>query len=338
MTTATRTILLLLACIALACASIAGTITLKADASLARAGEVTLADVATLDGAEAEALGGVSLGEVGSRREISLDQVRAALDAHKVNWGRLALRGSSCAVRVASPAAIVRTDDSAPQTAVQRPGVETVRDRVLATLRELFGAEPEAIRVAFDDGGRGVLSTPVRGHRVDVETSSASSSRLAIRVWMYDGDRLALEGSVRADVSLLVDTFTLSTAVGRGDRIDASMLTKATLWMSPTGAPPIRDEAQAVGAVARTRLDAGTVLRTEHVEAPLVIERGDLVTVHALAGAMIVKTKARALADAREGEMVELSRGRETRPFLARAAAPGLAILEAAAAPQGADR
>ncbi len=311
--------------------SLAGTITLRPSATIDAAREVTLGDIADLEGDDAKALGAVPVGFVDSSRDIAIAQIRALLEARNVNWGRVALRGSSCAVRIVAPQRVEAV--AAGEASVERssPGVETVRDRIVATLRELFGAEPDQIRVAIDEtggAGKDVLSRPVNGRRVDVEASSATSSRLAIRVWMYEGDRLVVEGSVRADVSLLVDCLTLSRPVGKGDRLDASMFSRTTLWMAPSGAPPIREEAQAIGAVARTRLDAGTVLRTDHVEAPIVIKRGDLVAVHALAGSMVLKTQARALADAREGEMVELSRGRDRKAFLARAAGPGLAVLE----------
>jgi flagella basal body P-ring formation protein FlgA len=329
---------LLTAVAALSSHALAGSITLRDNVTVDAAREVTVGDIALLEGPDALELASVALGMVEDTREFTLAEIRAALDARKVNWGRLALRGSACAVRVNtqrpadSPAAIDEpffAADAAPAT----PGVETIRDRIIATLRELFGAEPDAMRVAIDDTGKDFLNHAINGRRVDIETSSASSSRLNIRVWMYEGDRLVVDGQARADVSLRVDVFTLSAPVGRGDRIDASVLSKATVWMAPSGAPPIRLESQAVGAVARTRLDAGTVLRTDHVEAPVVIKRGDLVTVHALAGSMLLKTKARALADAREGEFVELSRSRDRKSFLARVAGPGLAILDA-----GADR
>lgn len=328
-----RLTITLRACITLAVAllapaSAAGTVTLRPSATLDAARVATLADVATLEGDDAAALADVPLGTVETAREVTIAEVRAALDARSVNWGRLALRGSSCAVRVAPtqiPRASSDVDGPAPSA---RPGVETVRDRVVATLRELFGAEPDAIRVTLDDAAADLLNRPVQGRRVDIETTSANSSRLAVRVWMYEGDRLAGEGTARADVSLRLDVFTLTTAVAKGARIEPAMLSRATVWMAPNGAPPIREESQAVGAVACTRLDAGTVLRTEHVEAPLVIRRGDLVTVHALAGSLALRTQARAMADAREGEMVELSRGRERKSFLARAAGPGLAVLD----------
>lgn len=314
----------------LAARAFAGVVTLKPGAAVAPGAPITLADVATLEGADAQALADVPLGVFETTREVTVDEVRRALDARKVNWGRVALRGSACPVRASAPP----TSETSPSSETPSPiapasGVETVRDRIVATLRELFGAAPDAIRVTLDDANAGLLARAVQGRRVDIETSSANSSRLAVRVWMYEGDRLVGEGTVRADVSLRLDVFTLASSVGKGERITASMLTRATVWLAPAGAPPIREESQAVGAVARVRLDAGTVLRTEHVESPVVIKRGDLVSVHALAGGMVVRTQARANADAREGEMVELSRGRDRKPFLARAAAPGLAIIEA---------
>lgn len=322
-----RVLLAMLATL-LCAGAFAGTITLRPGATIESARDVTLGDIADLDGEVAKALAGLRVGFVEVASEVTIAQVRAVLEAREVNWGRIALRGSVCAVRIAAPAI---ADASAALTAPTErasPGVETIRDRILATLGELFGAEPDAIRVTLDDAGKDILARPINGRRVDIETSSANSSRLAIRVWMYEGDRLVVDGSVRADVSLRVDCLTLSRALGKGDRLDASMFSRTTQWMAPTGAPPVRNEAQAIGAVARTRLDAGTILRTDHIEAPVVIKRGDLVSVHALAGSMVLKTQARALADAREGEMVELSRGRDRKAFLARAAGPGLAILE----------
>lgn len=306
----------------------AGTITLRPGATIDSSREVALGDIADLEGEDAKALAGMPVAFVDGASEVTIAQVRAALETRGVNWGRVALRGSSCAVRIAAPTSMDASIPPSPPTERVASGVETIRDRILATLGELFGAEPDAIRVTLDDGGKDVLSRPINGRRVDIETSSASSSRIAIRVWMYESDRLVVDGSVRADVSLRIDCLTLTRPIGKGDRLEQSMFSRTTLWMSPTGAPPVRDEAQAIGAVARTRLDAGTVLRTDHIEAPVVIKRGDLVSVHALAGSMVLKTQARALADAREGEMVELSRGRDRKAFLARAAGPGLAILE----------
>ncbi len=327
---------LLLAVIAAASSSaFAGSISLRPSVTLAAAGEVTLGDIAILDGADAQDLATVVLGSVDERREFTLQDVRAALETRKVNWGRIALRGAGCSVRIATQK-IEPAEQSAQITPAEyspgASGVETIGDRIVATLRELFGAEPENIRVALEDAGKGLLNRAILGRRVDIETSSASSSRLTIRVWMYEGDHLVADGQVRADVSLRVDVFTLNAPVGRGERIEASMLSRATVWMPPSGAPPIRQEAQAVGAVARTRLDTGTIVRTDHVEAPVVVKRGDLVTVHALAGSMLLKTKARALADGREGELVELSRARDRKSFLARVAGPGLVILDAGAA------
>ncbi len=338
MNTLARLVLtILLAAAATLCSqAFAGSITLRSSVTIDAAREVTLGDIAIIEGQDAQDLASVALGTVEGAREFTLDEVRAAIDTRKVNWGRIALRGAGCSVRVAAP----KVEKAAPNASVvpsdftpSTPGVETIRDRIVATLRELFGAQPETMRVALDDGGKGLLDRAVFGRRVDIETSSASSSRLTIRVWMYEGDHLAADGQVRADVSLQVDVFTLNTPVGRGDKIDASMLTRNTVWMPPSGAPPIREESQAVGAVARTRLDTGTIVRTDHVEAPIVVKRGDLVTVHALAGSMLLKTKARALADGREGELVELSRSRDRKSFLARVAGPGLVILDA-----GADR
>ena len=247
--------------------------------------------------------------------------------------GAVALRGGQqCEIRVGgappTPAAVAPRRAPADAPAPAPVSGERVQHRVLETLSGLFGVSQDDLRVTFDEASRDLLSTQVLSRRVDVQ-ATAASSRLMVRVWVYDGDRLIVQGVVRADVRIRVEAVVLRAAISRGDRITQEHITREILWMEPTGAPPVRDPATALGAVAKTRLDAGTVLRVDHIEAPIVIKRGDLVSVHALAGGMTVRTRARALADAREGELVELSRARDRKPFVARASGPGIAVLEA---------
>lgn len=322
---------------------LAGTVTLRASATVHTDAPITLGDIATLEGAHAVSLSGVVVrqADVKTPRPVTLDEVRAALDNHGVNWGRLALRGGqSCDLRAVAPVAAStsapgRSSGADPGDATPAPSAgERVQGRVIETLAALFGVEHDDLRIGFDDSSRELLATPVQGRRVDVQTSTASSSRLMIRVWVYEGDRVVAHGTVRADVRVRVNAVVLRAAISRGDRLTSEHLGQETLWMEPSGAPPVRAMPDALGAVAKTRLDAGSVLRTDHIEAPLVIRRGDLVSVHALAGGLTVRTHARALADAREGELVELSRARDRKPFVARAAGPGIAVLDAAESEQ----
>lgn len=331
------TLSMLSALSALGPACLAGTITLRASAAVNTGAPITLGDIATLEGDDALSLGGVVIREADAKhsRPVTLGEVRAALEKGGVNWGRLALRGGqACELRVNAPShsttgATPRATAVEPGDSAQAPTGERVQGRVIETLAGLFGVAHDDLRISFDDASRELLATPVQGRRVDVQTSAAASSRLMIRVWVYEGDHVVAHGTIRADVRLRVNAVVLRAAVSRGVRLTPEHLGQETLWMEPSGAPPVREMRDALGAVAKTRLDAGSVLRTDHVEPPLVIRRGDLVSVHALAGGLTVRTRARAMADAREGELVELSRARDRKPFVARAAGPGIAVLDA---------
>lgn len=320
---------------ALGPACLAGTVTLRASATVNADAPITLGDIATLEGDDAAALATVVIrpgGSGGSGGPITIAEVRAALDARRVNWGRVALRGGQrCEIRTGgAPAPRAAVDPQAPPTDATDPSTapgDRVRHRVLETLAGLFGVTQDDLRVSFDASSADLLAMSASSRRVDVQATTASS-RLMVRVWVYEGDRLLTQGVVRADIRVRVEAVVLRAAISRGERVTPDHVTLETLWMEPTGAPPVRDMASALGAVSKTRLDAGAVLRVDHVEPPLVIKRGDLVSVHALAGGLTVRTKARALADAREGELVELSRARDRRPFLARASGPGIAVLE----------
>jgi flagella basal body P-ring formation protein FlgA len=93
--------------------------------------------------------------------------------------------------------------------------------------------------------------------------------------------------------------------IDRRQQLTAEILTTSEQWLSPGAGAPCTLE-QAVGSVARGRINAGRVITPDLLLAPIAVRRGDLVPVHCLSGNVRVEVKARALADARDGEMVEL--------------------------------
>ena len=98
------------------------------------------------------------------------------------------------------------------------------------------------------------------------------------------------------------------------------------MWLAPDAhAVPI-DEA--VGLVIRSRLDAGEILDRGSVDSPIAIEKGDIVIVHVVSRTVVLRREARALADGRIGETIELeplTGGRDR--FVARVDSPGRAVV-----------
>jgi flagellar basal body P-ring formation protein FlgA len=66
----------------------------------------------------------------------------------------------------------------------------------------------------------------------------------------------------------------------------------------------ILDPVDAVGQLARRTIFAGSYLTSRDIEPRVVIQRNQIVAVEMLTGGLQVTTQARALADARSGDVV----------------------------------
>lgn len=318
----------------------ADSVTLKRSARLAEGSTVTLGLVAELSGDRAESLGDVVViaapNDLADRAwfDVTIDQVRKALDLEKINWGRVSLRGTACTVRRAgfvSPTIVSaprRHAEKREPTNVDVTGAPTVRTRIVQMLARLYNVDLPDLRVLFEPGDEDFLNIPEAGRRIEVQPAATpSSSRFSVVVWLYQGDQLTGNRTMRLDLRVHQSVLVLTNDLRRGQRITNDLLRQETMWIKPIGPTPVTSMDQAVGSVARRRLSAGSVLRTANLESPVVIKRGEMVTVHCVSGGIVVKAKARAKADARDGEMVELSIEGSKKSFLARVVGPGRAVL-----------
>lgn len=340
--TATRTTLRTIAALlvaALAGAARADAVRLRSGASVGP-GPVRLADIAALEGPEAERFALVeiepdALAAAGLRRvfEITLAQVRASIEREGANWGRIALSGSACVVRVAGEPEPAPVDgESAPAPPTPAPialdGPPTVRTRVGALLLELFDAAPADLRLLFDPRDEAFLNTPEWGRRIDLQpNTTGGSGRQSVTVRIFEGERLIEARTLRVDALLRRTVLRLASTAARGAVIAPEHLTEQELWIDPAGEAPVAGMESALGMLARTRLDAGAILRKGDIEAPILVRRGERVTVHCMSGGVALRVKARAQADARMGELVECRIDGRRGGFGARVTGRGVVVM-----------
>lgn len=314
----------------------AGTVLLRQSAVVSGDGRVLLGDVALLEGDDVQALSEVEL--VHDRRpgrffEITLDEVRDALDAHGVNWGRVALRGSRCTVRQAigevdPEVAAVEVEPVQEPQSIDVAMPPTVRTRVALLLARLFGVENSNLRVLFDAQDEEFLQTPEWGRRVELQPNSVgSSSRQSITVRVYEGDRLVESRTIRVDVTIRREVVVVRSSQGRRVQIEAGDVALENLWMSPNGTAPVERLKDAIGMLTRTRLKEGAVLRESQIERPVLVKRGERLTVHCLNGGVALRVQARALRDGKRGEQIECVLEGRDRSFLARVSDRGVAVM-----------
>ncbi len=302
------------------------TVTLRSTVRLAADQPVTLGAIATIDGDERAVLEPIPVQAspaAGAWTTIDAAAIRELIAASAAREGSIIVIGHrSSLTRRPEP-----TTEPAPRAApdADDPSVVTLRDHMESWLRARFDATPDTIRITFEDRDAPLLRTPTDRRMVEI-TEIGVSGRMAIRATVYEGDAIVLSESVRAEIRLLTPACIIERPVRRGARVESADIRVDQIWSDPTEPPA--DPASVVGQAVRRSLQPGEVLRADHLEAPVVIERGQDVSVRAIRGTVVVTTIARARSDAREGELVELeAKDRSGRRFTARVSGPGRAVM-----------
>lgn len=273
----------------------------------AHGGTAAMAD-ALIAGAfdELDAAGGS--GEGGWRR-VTVDEVRRALEGVPgVNWGRVSLRGSAAAVRVrreagAAPATPAAEGTGAEAAGEREWGAGSVGELIRPRIAAFLGVEAADLRLGFDERDAGVLGSAVDGRVVHLRPMSMSG-RMPVAVTVYDGDRVVLSRTIRVDASVRRRVLVATDRLERGARLGEAAVREDEQWLSPEVVPASR--AAVADGVLRGRMQAGSIVRADDLEAPRVVARGDEVQVHCVTRGALVQTKGRARQDARAGEVIEV--------------------------------
>ena len=323
----------------------ADSITLRRSTETEGDAPIRLADIAVLAGPRAEALGGVVIvesadllpmaGDRGHRLDVSI--VRAKLkDEPGVNWAFLTLRGTGVRLFEPSPTVdlsapperVSRTDAADPVAQKIVPG--TIRAIAYEVLLNILRVERADLRVRWPERHAEFLDEPVDGRLIEVEPIG-KSARIPLKITVYDGDTIVRTESVRAGIHVHRLVHVVSRAIPRNTRLTTDATSTRELWVDPSVAPA----GAVVGQMTTRRLEPGSVIQVGDVEPPVVIERGEKISLHCIAGAVVLKSSARALESGRDGEVIRLELIGPTRErVMARVAGRGRAVL---VVPSGAD-
>ncbi len=319
-------------------------VTLRSSARVAAGAPITIGDVASVQGVDAERLAGLPIAPSAQALAdraadawitIDIDTVRTAIEQgpDPINWGQLTLSGSRCAVRVGSaaravPAPAGSTDRAEPR--VFAANDESIRSLIVQRLADLYGVSVDHLRLTFSSGRDDSLfldSVIDPADRVQVDPgASGASGRVPIRVSIYRGQKLvrAHDLSVQAQLQRRVAVATRS--IERDEPLEPAAFTVEERWISPSAAQGLNAEG-ATGTIVRRRIAAGAVITPADVQAPVVVRRGDEVWVHVLSHGIVIKAKARSLGQARDGGMVKLQVDGSKKTFDARMSGRGIAVM-----------
>lgn len=286
------------------------------------AGSGTLAALVLIDRPEPDASGVV---------RVTPGMVREALEhAPGVNLGRLTLSGGVTVLR-ARPSATVGNGPSVEAIHRVQPPSGRVREAIIERLAQSLGLTASDVRISFDDAAAALLDTPVAGRTVALHPSGAGE-RVSVSVRVFEGERIVASGSVRTQISVRRRVAVTTGAAERGTRLTPSMVRVEERWMAPDVRPARVEDVLA--SQLRSGVEGESVVLARHIEAPVVIRRGEMVSVDCLSGGVVLRATARALSAGVEGQVIEFKVPGADRTFTARVAGPGRAVAVAGAPSQ----
>lgn len=314
------------------------TVAVRPSPRIQQAGPVTLGEIADLTGPEALRLKALVIVEDFAKEaaadgtlRIEFARVRTAIEAHPgVNMGRLMLSGGTTTVRLGSAPAAANaptppvgvasraTPRAAPPTALQQ--------RVSERVAQALGVDPQDLRLEFPKSDASILATPLAGRTATI-TPGGSGSQMPINVRIFEGDRIVASGTLRPTVEVRREVLVALSELNRGDGIDIATATRESRWISAAESPA--DPVTSTGMTVRTRIATGSVIPARSLESPVVVAKGDLISVDVVSGTFAVRAQARAMGPGRVGDVIEFRTQGATRTFRARIDSPGRAVMVA---------
>lgn len=155
----------------------------------------------------------------------------------------------------------------------------------------------------------------------EMHSKQLSASNVTLRVRCEAGTPWSFY--LTSSVERLRHILVANRNIGRGDILSMADFELQPRNVSTLGNSTLSDPARAVGQEARRPIGLGDSIRTTHLTAPRVVEKGDAVTVTASAGGIAVLTSGVALRHGKVGDQIRVQNLKSERIIKARVTARG---------------
>jgi flagella basal body P-ring formation protein FlgA len=303
-------------------------------------GVVRLGDVAEIHAAEGwqyEQLAAIELGPApatGGRRYIRAREIQDALWTRGVNLALHQISGSE-RIEVVGPGEPVLTNSTAAR--VDDAGRERIRRQVAESIaacleRQTGERAPWEVGVQLTDEQ---LAAIAAGRRIFADGGAAPWTGRQRFTLTIEGAAAATQPlTVDAEVTVPPAVIAAVRNVTVGTILHESDLILKPVATLPAGSQPYYRIEDVVGLQAAQSIAAGAVLGKSSVRRPIVIRRGDAVTLYARSAGLRVRTTVRAREDGGLGDLVAVESLTTREPFYARVT--GVQEAEVFAAPAAA--
>ncbi len=307
--------------------------------------EITLADVAEIQGSAVRLAGGWSIAPApasGQTRELSLGEIRAALGRRGINLSQWIFRGASrCKVTRSVPTptnatvSIPGETNHLPNTHVQADVVAAgeqgdirphsmeaaLRAWLAGRLRKATGTP--VIRFSTNPRIAGALALTSPPYRFEIgEVGKQSLGDVALEVTVYEGSQVRQVVQILANVALRVSVVQATRPINRGETIAEGMVELRQREFERMEDIGLQSLPPVIGQRARHFINSEEMVQARHLEPMPLVERNDLVTVWVRRGPLVVKSSAQARAAGTYGSVIELRSLMSKETFLATVTGP----------------
>ena len=353
-------VLTMIICVVDASAASTSTATLRSSVRVAHGAVITLADIATLDGEQAQSAGTLEIARAESGAfEISAEQVRQKLAAHagaaSSTQALITVRGERVVVRPsrgrAGEVALAMDPDSratgassasATRAAVKdtntlvdpklHVGASTPLGIVCEMLLNTWDTQRAALRLEIKDADLQQL-TPRAGLRYEIAAKSAlRSDRVDFEVIAYTGTKITSRERIRVLPKLESSVAIITADTRRGAHLDAACVRSETRFLAPSIAARVVEPNSIADSVLARTLPEGSIVESDDLAREVTVHRNDRVIVRREIGMIAVELEAVALEDGSMGDIIALEtrgagRGRDSKALSAEVVGRGRAVV-----------
>ncbi|HEX3499863.1 MAG TPA: flagellar basal body P-ring formation chaperone FlgA [Stellaceae bacterium] len=217
------------------------------------------------------------------------------------------------------------------QATVERASQSVPAESIVAELKQELGNRLPGVQseLTLDNADLRLLvpAGPAPAILIDAMTFDARSGRLTAYVTASAGDvttdRVRVTGRVRRMLEMPV----LTRLVAPGETIAAQDIETITLPADRLNQSFVVGAADLVGKTPRRSIRPGEPIRPSDVQTPVVIRRGELVTVVFQSAALLLTAQAKALEDGTQGQAIRVSNTRSGKTLDATVNGPGTVFL-----------
>lgn len=191
------------------------------------------------------------------------------------------------------------------QVVIRRDALEIDRYQIEAALQErLFQTLPgRRFELVLDNASRGFYVAPTESTVLDVLDMSTDVARAQFRATVAAGK---VQRTVAGQFFLVTEVPVLQNPVRSGDIIRAADVTFVDMRESDIGAKTILHADQLIGQSARRSLPALRALSASDVVEPVLVKKGDLVTITLQDSTLHLTAQGRALENGAAGASVRI--------------------------------